>query len=342
MIIRPSLPSPEEMRSFADFCGLAPDIATDILSDYDSLLQDVELLAYYNFLKTVMFVDEKYTDVDSRLNFEERPERHARISNPARFQLLCALSAHEEAMANFKEAGFPFPAFQEAAADLGIHARQYHDNFDENGLSWNSLCWWGNLVRGTVIRQGRLEFNTSMAFFENIGVWKNRKTGTFEFSNDGESPGDDWDGVLKKGDPVIYLHFPAGTPLSVESFAESLPRITAFFKEYIPSYKYRALVSSSWLFDEQFQTLLNPDSNLVRLQKFLRIRPSTLTDCDTIERVFGHKGLRDGINTVPHVTSMQKAFAAFLNRGGTFHSGVIFLFPEELEKYLNASKAIKA
>ena len=330
------LPSYDEMRSFARFCSLDSGIADDILNDYHALSADRELTEYYNLIRSVMFSGQKFIDVDSRLNFELAPEKITRIAKPGRFQLLCALSAYGHAEENFKKAAFPFSAFKEGAVDLAVHARQYRDNFDENGLSWNSLCWWGNLVRGTVIRQGRLEFNTSMSFFENLSAWQNKNDASVEVRKDDLPIGKEWENILKKGDPVIYIHIPAGEPLRLEDSAASLRRIIDFFREHIPSYPYKAIVSTSWLLDTQFQSILSPDSNLVKIPKLLRIHPSTLEGCDTIERVFGVNGVRNGIDSVPLRTGMQKAFAEFLKSGGTFRSGVMFLFPEETEKYLTA------
>lgn len=323
-------PSLDETRSLARFCGLDADIAADILSDHHTLSEDRGLTAYYNLIRSVMFSDRKFTDVDRRLGFELAPEKNAHFPSPGRFQLLCALSAYDHAVENFKNNGFPFSAFQEGAVDLAIHARQHRLDYDESGLSWNSLCWWGNLVRGTVIRQGRLEFNTSMSFFEDLAVWRDKR-GAVVVRDGGSSMGDGWENVLRKGDPVVYLHFPGGGPLKPEDFIGSLGRIIDFLKKHLPSYGYRAIVSTSWLFDAQFQTILGPDSNLVKIQKLLRIHPSACAESDAVERVFGVKGVRNGIDTVPHDTSMRKAFAGFLHRGGRFRSGVMILLPEEAE-----------
>ena len=50
---------------------------------------------------------------------------------------------------------------------------------------------------------------------------------------------------------------------------------------------------------------------------------------DCFRRVFGVKGERDGIETVPWNTSMRRAFGKYYVSGGKFRNGRIVLMPED-------------
>jgi hypothetical protein len=141
--------------------------------------------------------------------------------------------------------------------------------------------------------------------------------------------------VLRKGDPVIYLHIPGGEPLKVDACVNSLRRIIHFFEEYIPNYKYRALATTSWLLDPQLKSILGHRSNIVKIQRLLRIYPSSLEGSDAIERVFGTKG----VNSSQRRTSMQRHMSEFLDNGGKFHFGTMFILQDEFERFMNQKRA---
>lgn len=319
-----------EMRSFADLCGLDHGTCDDILSSYAEFTGNASLMSSIKVLSSVMFADLAFQDVDKRLEFESQAKRMAVSSAPERFYLFCALGGYAFGVDNFKKSGFPLSSLHEGIADLAVHARQYRDNSGMNGLSWNSFCWFGNMIRGTVIRQGRLEFNTEMSLFEDIWAWRNPDDGTLLVRREPSRPEGRWTEILGKGDPVIYLHIPGGEPLKVDACISSLRRIVAFFEKYIPDYKYRALVSTSWLLDSQLKSILGHRSNIVKIQRLIRIYPSSLEGSDAVERVFGTKG----VNGCQHRTSMQKRIAEFLDNGGEFRFGTMFILPDELDRFI--------
>lgn len=328
------------MRSFADLCSLDSETSEDILSSYAEFTGNASFSSSIKIFSSVMFADPAFQDVDRRLEFESQAKLMAVSSVPERFYLFCALGAYAFGADNFKKAGFPLSALHEGVADLAVHARQYRNNCGVNGLSWNSFCWFGNIIRGTVIRQGRLEFNTEMSLFENIWAWRNMNDGTLLVRRESSRPEGRWTEVIGKGDPVIYLHIPGGEPLKTEACISSLRRIIGFFEKYIPDYKYRALATTSWLLDPQLKSILGHRSNIVKIQRLLRIYPSSLEGSDAVERVFGTKDAKGvkgvkGVKGCPHVTSMQKRMSEFLDSGGKFRFGTMFILPDELEMFMN-------
>lgn len=130
----------------------------------------------------------------------------------------------------------------------------------------------------------------------------------------------DWIRVLAEGDKVLNIHIPAGEPMTPEACCESFEQARRFFSQYFPHYDFKAFVCFSWLLDSQFEHILKPTSNILKFQHLGRIWPLA-GKSDAIYRIFGHQAQLDGIDAVPHVTSMQRAIAKFIYAGGVLRKG---------------------
>ena len=136
---------------------------------------------------------------------------------------------------------------------------------------------------------------------------------------------DEWKDVLHKGDKTINVHIPAGAPLDPDACRESFELAKAFFRKHFPDYKFKAIVCFSWFLDNQFEEIVGEDANIVKFQHLGRIYPIA-GESAAVNRIFGHKADKYGINSVPHKTSMQRAVAKFVNNGGVLHnSGMVLL-----------------
>jgi hypothetical protein len=140
-------------------------------------------------------------------------------------------------------------------------------------------------------------------------------------------PASDWKQVLAPGDLVLGVHIPAGPPMSHGLCGESMARALAFFPRYFPDKPVVALTCFSWILDAQFQKLLPPTSNLVRFQKEVYLFPIPSSSDSTLRTVFGIK-YKDWGN-IPRKTTMQRAFAQHIDKGGHFRGGGCFLLPED-------------
>ena len=85
--------------------------------------------------------------------------------------------------------------------------------------------------------------------------WLNRhmklnlfKLGRLQFAMGGAEHGAEKYG-LKKGDPVIEVHIPAGEKLSPEECKKSFDAAREFFGKYFPEYKWEYFTCHSWLLD---------------------------------------------------------------------------------------------
>ncbi|MDO9543267.1 MAG: acyltransferase domain-containing protein, partial [Kiritimatiellia bacterium] len=77
-------------------------------------------------------------------------------------------------------------------------------------------------------------------------------------------PEAEWECVLEKGVPVLFMHIPAGGGMRLEKCAESLREARKFFRRYFPSPAPRAIVCSSWMFSPILEQILPADSNLIK------------------------------------------------------------------------------
>jgi len=139
----------------------------------------------------------------------------------------------------------------------------------------------------------------------------------------------EWKKVLSAGDPVIDIHIPAIGPMTVEACADSAKQAADFMKKFFPELKHRVFVCESWLLDNQFEQILPPESNILLFQRAGYLYPFPHKS-EAVSRIFGENAENLGIDSLPQKSSMQKAAAAFLIKGGTFRNGAMFLLMEDL------------
>lgn len=141
-------------------------------------------------------------------------------------------------------------------------------------------------------------------------------------------PKTDWELVLSFGDPVLNIHIPEGGALTHELCADSMLRAMEFFKRYEPDYHWKAFFCESWLLDPQLQKILPQTSNILAFQRAAYLIPYP-GRADTVFRVFGIKADRNGVETVPIHTSLQRTLVQFVREGGEFHYGAMFILRDD-------------
>jgi len=84
----------------------------------------------------------------------------------------------------------------------------------------------------------------------------------------------------------------------------------------------------SWVLDGQFEQLLPATSNLARFQQEVYLFPVKSEGVPMLS-IFGCK--RSDPADLPRRTTMQRAFADHLRRGGHFRGGGCFLMSEDFD-----------
>lgn len=143
--------------------------------------------------------------------------------------------------------------------------------------------------------------------------------------------GREWRQVLAPGDPTLDIHIPTGSPMNYDACGESLRQALAFFPRHFPDKPFVGFSCFSWILDAQFEQLLPPCSNLVRFQKEVYLFPIKGGSGGVINTVFGFGLNLADLPRFPRRTTMQRAFAAHLERGGHFRGGGCFLLKDDLD-----------
>ncbi|MBT3377752.1 MAG: DUF5596 domain-containing protein [Lentisphaerae bacterium] len=137
-------------------------------------------------------------------------------------------------------------------------------------------------------------------------------------------PKSEWENVLKKGDPVLQMHIPAGGKMTPEATKDSVQRAFQLFDETFPDQPPSAIVCGSWIFGNQLQEIFASSANLVRFQRELYLHPVGSTPQSGLWFIF----LEDSVNpmTSPRDTSLRRGVLDHIAAGGEWRvGGMIFL-----------------
>ncbi|MBR2641875.1 MAG: hypothetical protein IKD46_01995 [Lentisphaeria bacterium] len=145
-----------------------------------------------------------------------------------------------------------------------------------------------------------------------------------------------WKLQFKQGDWTLDTHIPEGPDLKLDDCLESMTRALQFFREKNPDKEIKSFSCLSWLLDAQYEKILKPGSRIVAWMRQYYLFPIPESAADSLWRIFGEEGLKNGLANAPRNTSMQKNVAAFLEQGGILRSGGGFILPEDLAQYGNA------
>jgi len=143
-------------------------------------------------------------------------------------------------------------------------------------------------------------------------------------------PATEWQQVLARDDPALYMHFPGGSPLTHSLCGRSFESAMEFFPRHFPERPYKCFCSESWVLDSQLQELLSPTSNMVRLQREMYLLPYATHDEQLVDVILG--GMPEDPSKAPRDTALQRALLDHIARGGRFHTsaGAGFLLREDL------------
>ena len=139
---------------------------------------------------------------------------------------------------------------------------------------------------------------------------------------------DGWQLLHASGGPLLHVHIPAGGGLAWDACRESFRRARAFFQAHHGDRAIRLFTCHTWFLDAQVDAVLGRDSNPARFRDHVWNLP-TRPDAGSLWFVF----LRATADpaTLPRDSSMRRAFADFLARGGRWRGGAMILPVDVLE-----------
>lgn len=141
---------------------------------------------------------------------------------------------------------------------------------------------------------------------------------------------EEWRPVLAGGQPVLYIHIPAGGPLAHDLCGESFRLAADFFPKHFPERPFDAFCCHSWLLDGELADFLPESANMVRFQRELYLYPAWLRSDHLLDRVFD--GVPEDLTQAPRNTTLQRALLDHVLGGQKLRpiGGGCFLLPEDL------------
>ncbi len=304
------------LSGYGRLCGLNDEQLETLSPLYRRIASDPAAAAFFLRCRTALLQDTLTpAELDTHYSGRELAQLH----------LLLVLSLYPAGEENFRRLGWPLEILREGAGDVAIWVKHHEENFGFPGLQWRIVGWSRGFYAGSLIQLGRLQCNTDSLFEGHFHVFRG-PNGELQTGSDAPAG---WTCALAPHDPVISIHIPASGPLKIPDCKASIRRMAEFFDKYLPDFGYKAVVCYSWFLDPQLKDILPPHSNILRFQEMGHLFEFAEAS-ETIWRVFGEKGVREGVNAVPHVTDMQKRMAAFVNAGGEFKSGGMFILKDEI------------
>ena len=139
-----------------------------------------------------------------------------------------------------------------------------------------------------------------------------------------------WKKALGEDDFLLALHIPGGEGYTTERVRSSCEKALEFYGRYYPEYEYRGIWSESWLYDPGLREILDPERNIIRVQKQFYCYPTEEGDRMIRLEVLGDENA-DYRKLEPR-NSLERGMFSVWDRGGRFHTTGMFLLREEVPR----------
>ena len=133
-------------------------------------------------------------------------------------------------------------------------------------------------------------------------------------------------GGIKKGDPVILIHIPGGSPLNMDEVEESLERAYDYFKgrfdgETVP------FITHSWLIYPPFLNgVFKEGGNVQKFAKLFDIIDENTSEFHNFPNVFGCAYPGENLSKVPQETTLQRNMLKYIMQGNFMGEGYGIFF----------------
>ena len=142
-----------------------------------------------------------------------------------------------------------------------------------------------------------------------------------------------WKPVLQKGDILLALHIPSGPGYTPDRLKASMKLAIDLFTIYFPELIVNGFWSSSWLYDTRLSLLLdNVTSNIIQVQRQFYIYPTDEGDGMLRYELFGDWKADPVGDPKPLSTSLQRAAAEYMKKGGRFNTLSMVVLAKDIEK----------
>ena len=140
----------------------------------------------------------------------------------------------------------------------------------------------------------------------------------------------EWAKVLGDDDFLLALYIPGGKGYTPERVKHSCEMALDFWDRYYPEYHYKGFWSESWLYDPRLREILEPERNIIRVQKQFYCYPTEEGDRMIRVEVLGDEKA-DHRQLTPR-NSLERGMFDTWDRGERFHTTGMFLLREEVPR----------
>ena len=130
----------------------------------------------------------------------------------------------------------------------------------------------------------------------------------------------DYEVVLKKGDPILSVHVPGNDKMTAERVEKSFEDARKFFETHYKDIDFKAFVCSSWLLDTGLKKILKEDSNILKFQQRFKIVLSFVNTFALYWNIFNMEKFVPYAELVP-LNNFQKNILEALDNGENLYSG---------------------
>lgn len=325
--------------------GLASDVLAAVRDVLDRVASDLALARTTEALLERLANDPSSSDAIAAVRAADVPF-DAETSRT--FYLVLALAQIPAAEARHAARDIDPSITRATMADVAVWVRHFAKQIGARGITLEILEWAQRYLRGDLLRVGSLQFDL-VPFASAIRVYREPMTRELaatdldgraidltrgEVTSERFDPSG-WELVLAPGTPVLDMHVPADSFLSIRRIGKSIYEAVQHFARLSPGIEPRAVAGEAWILDPQVRTLLPRNAGIHALQAACRLYPSALPEAKTIRRLFGPDVVRADLPSLPRdrMNSLQRAVvdllacpdASLRARGG-------FILREELER----------
>jgi hypothetical protein len=137
----------------------------------------------------------------------------------------------------------------------------------------------------------------------------------------------EWTPCLRGGDLVLHLHIPAGGGMTWDACVDSFRRALDFFPRHHADRPFVAATLGTWFMDPRLAEILPPAANPLRLQRASYLFPTPPAPGGLWFVFFTPTS---DPSSLPRDTSLRRALAEFLDRGGKWNGGGAFVLREHM------------
>ncbi len=141
----------------------------------------------------------------------------------------------------------------------------------------------------------------------------------------------DWQQVIGPADTVLDMHIPGGEPLTPQSVRASLEKSGPFFDRFYPDTPFVAYVCDSWVFSNQLEAMLPPESNILAMQREGYLFPDGVGQESFLDFTFGAPTIDPA--TAQRDTRLRRAVIEHMQVGGTLGCGGFLFLRRDLPRF---------